>query len=60
MPSGSGRSGSSGHVGICPVRNTQPSTSLAWEKAATGLGAPSIMKNWGNGMVRSLSHQNKA
>jgi hypothetical protein len=33
--------------GICPVTNTQPSTSTAWLNGATGSGAPGIMWNVG-------------
>src|SRR5215813_13654717 len=44
MPSGSGAVSSLGSVGICPVRNTQPSTSTACEKGATGAVAPAIMR----------------
>ena len=49
IPSGSGASGAAGSVGICPVRSTQPSLSTAWEKGATGRGAPWII--WKTGLT---------
>ena len=39
IPGGIGASSSSGWLGICPVRNTQPSASTAWLYGATGRGA---------------------
>jgi len=47
--SGSAASASLGSVGICPVKNTHPSTSVAWQNGPTGVGA--FLTIWNMGAV---------